>query len=225
MPKTKNTFALRDVAAKIQAANSKLRVDDFSDTILNQDEINLQIAGVIENWVGTATRSIRPIAGTKGVEFELRVLENDLDKLQKKIERVDAHILQLQNYLERIVDRLISGNDNAVMRARASRAKQIYSWYERIRNELMRVVDATEELVTNSRDRLPVEFKKDFGGRLKIAREKANLSLKRVAQELDLTYTGYCQYERGLREPPLWTIRMLAELYNVSTDWLFGLKN
>ena len=223
MPKTKDAFALRDVAERLNSSFEYLNSPDIDPDVA--EIYDREITNDIGNWVGIATHSMRSIVGTKGVEFELRALENDLDRLQKKIKRVDAHIYRLQKYLESIVDRLISGNDDKALRERASRAKGFYSLYERIRNELMINVDTTEESIMDSRARLPVEFKKDFGYRLKLAREHKNISLKSVAQELDLTYTGYVQYERGLREPPLWTIKRLAELYNVSTDWLFGLKN
>ena len=46
-----------------------------------------------------------------------------------------------------------------------------------------------------------------------------------VSDVLCISRTNITKYENGTLEPNIETIGKLAELYNVSTDWLFGIKN
>ncbi len=67
-------------------------------------------------------------------------------------------------------------------------------------------------------------FKENFIANLKRARESSKMTQQQVADELNTSRTNITKYEAGNLEPNLETIGMLAELYNVSTDWLFGIK-
>ena len=62
-----------------------------------------------------------------------------------------------------------------------------------------------------------------FAERLKEARIKAGLSRRYVADELNLLENSYGFYERGLREPNIMMLLRLANLLNVSADWLIGI--
>ena len=66
-------------------------------------------------------------------------------------------------------------------------------------------------------------FKENFTTNLKRARESAKMTQQEVADTLNISRTNITKYETGTLEPNLETIGMLAELYNVSTDWLFGI--
>lgn len=57
---------------------------------------------------------------------------------------------------------------------------------------------------------------------LKKAREKAHLTQPQVAEKLGVTPVAYQNYEYGKREPNNATIVALAELFNVTTDYLLG---
>lgn len=48
------------------------------------------------------------------------------------------------------------------------------------------------------------------------------MSQKQVADGIGITETGYYYYESGRRKPGFDVIPALADLYNVSTDYLFG---
>jgi len=66
-------------------------------------------------------------------------------------------------------------------------------------------------------------FKENFTTNIKRARESAKMTQQEVADTLNISRTNITKYETGTLEPNLETIGMLAELYNVSTDWLFGI--
>lgn len=67
-------------------------------------------------------------------------------------------------------------------------------------------------------------FKEKFATNVKIARESAKMTQQEVADKLNTSRSNITKYELGTLEPKIETIGLMAELYNVSTDWLFGIK-
>lgn len=57
---------------------------------------------------------------------------------------------------------------------------------------------------------------------LKQARKKTGMTQKAVADTIGVGQSTYKNYECGLREPNGDTIVMLANLFNVTTDYLLG---
>ena len=58
--------------------------------------------------------------------------------------------------------------------------------------------------------------------RVRDLREDSDKTQKDVALYLNMQLTVYQRYERGERELPLWAAIKLADLYNVSLDYLVG---
>lgn len=61
-----------------------------------------------------------------------------------------------------------------------------------------------------------------LGSRLKKAREKKGFSQKDVAKWLGITGSSLSNYERGDRDPDTTILVRLADLYDVSADYLLG---
>lgn len=61
-----------------------------------------------------------------------------------------------------------------------------------------------------------------LGERLRIAREKKNLKQTQVMAKTGINNKTLSGYEKGVSEPDLETLRILADLYEVSVDWLTG---
>src|SRR5690606_3461918 len=57
---------------------------------------------------------------------------------------------------------------------------------------------------------------------LKKEREKRNWSQVEVAKKVGITNAVLSNYERDYRDPDTETLKKLADLYNVSTDFLLG---
>lgn len=57
---------------------------------------------------------------------------------------------------------------------------------------------------------------------LKTARKNNQMTQKQVSDTLKISPNTYKNYEQGLREPNGDTIVALAELFNVTTDYLLG---
>lgn len=64
-----------------------------------------------------------------------------------------------------------------------------------------------------------------IGERLRILREKNELTQSEVAAYLGTSQSYYAQYENGRREIPLDRAAQLARLYNVSMDYISGLSD
>ncbi len=62
-----------------------------------------------------------------------------------------------------------------------------------------------------------------FGKRLKLLRENANISIFRLAQELNISPSAISQYESGKRTPSDDIKILIAKFFNVSADYLLGL--
>lgn len=60
---------------------------------------------------------------------------------------------------------------------------------------------------------------------IKKARTDRKLSQQAVAEKLGMKQTQYVRYELGQREMPLHYLIDLANIYNVSTDYLLGLTD
>jgi len=65
-------------------------------------------------------------------------------------------------------------------------------------------------------------YKETFAANLRKARENKGYTQQYVADVLSISRSNIGKYETGTLEPNLETIGQLAELYQVSTDWLFG---
>lgn len=62
----------------------------------------------------------------------------------------------------------------------------------------------------------------NFSTRLRILREKTNLTQKEFANLIKMPYTTYNGYEIGKREPDINTIKFFADYFNVTSDYLLG---
>lgn len=60
--------------------------------------------------------------------------------------------------------------------------------------------------------------------RLKDLREDNDYTQTQIAKILFITQQQYSLYEKGIREIPVSMLIKLAELYQVSVDYLLGLK-
>lgn len=56
--------------------------------------------------------------------------------------------------------------------------------------------------------------------RMKELREERGITMKEAASTLDMPYTTYVNYEKGVREPNSETLIKVADFYNTSIDYL-----
>ena len=61
--------------------------------------------------------------------------------------------------------------------------------------------------------------------RIRDLREDKDLTQKQIGQLLNMSQTGYNQYEIGKNDIPTRVLIELAKFYNTSIDYLLGLTN
>ena len=61
-----------------------------------------------------------------------------------------------------------------------------------------------------------------FPQRLKELRLKKGLTQQQIADEIGVNRGSYSNWEKGKREPSFENLVKLADLLDVSLDWLFG---
>ena len=66
---------------------------------------------------------------------------------------------------------------------------------------------------------------RQFALRLRKARKRAGLSMKRVHELVYVSQSVICRYEKGSTFPPVERLYDLAKLYGVSMDWLCGMED
>lgn len=64
-----------------------------------------------------------------------------------------------------------------------------------------------------------------FSIKLKELRLEKGLTLKTLSEKLGMPLRTYANYEQGIREPSLETIRALCRFYDVTADYLLGLTD
>lgn len=65
----------------------------------------------------------------------------------------------------------------------------------------------------------------ELSKKLKELRLERGLTLKQVSSALNLTLSAYSNYEQGIREPSVETIKRICKYFDVSADYLLGLEN
>jgi len=64
-----------------------------------------------------------------------------------------------------------------------------------------------------------------FSERLKLLRQENNWTQKDLADRINVSAKTIGAWERGTREPPMDTITVFANIFDVSTDYLLGTSN
>ncbi|MDU3459954.1 MAG: helix-turn-helix transcriptional regulator [Streptococcus oralis] len=61
-----------------------------------------------------------------------------------------------------------------------------------------------------------------FHEKLKMLRKKEGFTQQQIADEIGVNRGSYSNWEKGKREPSFENLVKLADLLEVSLDWLFG---
>ena len=61
--------------------------------------------------------------------------------------------------------------------------------------------------------------------RLRDLREDHDLTQRELAEKLHISQNTYSQYENGVRQLPIETLVAIANIYNVSTDYILRLTD
>ena len=73
-------------------------------------------------------------------------------------------------------------------------------------------------------DETMITIKKNVGRRLKESRQQCGMKQREVAALLKMTQQQYSRFENGVFELNYDQIRFLCKLFDISADYLLGLK-
>lgn len=62
----------------------------------------------------------------------------------------------------------------------------------------------------------------EFAERLKTLRKQVKLTQTQIAEELDISQQAYASWERGIKKPTQENLIKIAQILNVSVDYLVG---
>ena len=65
---------------------------------------------------------------------------------------------------------------------------------------------------------------KNFTEKLREVRNVKGLSQQKAAEAIGITRSAYSNYEQGLREPDLNTLKKICLLFDISSDYLLGIE-
>ncbi len=63
------------------------------------------------------------------------------------------------------------------------------------------------------------------GERLYKERKQSKMTLEQIADYLDISYQAYRKYEKDICFPSAETLKLIAKMYQVSTDYILGLTD
>ena len=220
MPKTKNAFALRELWQSFVTGENFmtgkeifLTVNDFIGYFkeLRKAQDFSQHFYAVDSAIEKISKySLRK--SLKGYDAAERTREELRDN-ESLINRIERHVNRLRTLL-------ISFEVK-----NKSRLEKLMRRYEEI---LYIIKDYQSALLINHPliiAQVSKEFSKEFGKRLRRARRFKDISQDEISRDIALSQITISGYERGTREPTLYTLSRLAKKLGVSADYLLGLTD
>lgn len=65
-------------------------------------------------------------------------------------------------------------------------------------------------------------LRKEFGKKLRAKRKANNLSLKQLAEKIDISYVAICSYENGSKSPTFENLVKLCQFFKVSLEYFIN---
>lgn len=154
---------------------------------------------------------------------ELKLCKERIKRAKKIDEWISNHVVRLQRYEKKILSAILKSGLSDKFKTKGNRVKKLladYGWLIELFAGYEVILHKDCESLRNIVNQL---YRKEFGGRLRQARIAKNMTSEDVAGKINLTRVGYGYYELGQRDPPPGAIYILAQMFDVSADWLLGL--
>ena len=157
---------------------------------------------------------------------ELQALDKErlkgLGRVKAKIER---HIVRLQKISRQLFNQIVASTDDEHLKAKGARAEWLSRRYEYLLFLFSRYEEFMLEEWREHEKTFQRECRRQFGHRLRQARLEKGLTQDAIAKKLSLARTSYNRYESGQNDLTTPTIYRIADVLNISLDWLFGRKD
>lgn len=247
MPKTKDAFAFRAIADLLKIDNnfdeyerlewvdrkSTLPIYNFEQYFDNgnfsKDDVAIRVMII-------ASRIVRQLSHTNyfyadGVVpadfYGFTIYSNECDdrinKLDTTLQNIDKHIARLHCYQEEILKQFLNTDEDFQnLKYKLARIKVLISLYSDIESNIIEIkslANSEKKIIFTNLIRY---FSKEFGERVRTARSEKKLRQADIAAALDIPLPTYSQYERGIREPPLFVIHRLTKILDKSADYFLA---
>lgn len=228
--KTRDAFAFEKLSTALERTIGEFVIPHFDDYKDEDDEDDKDFAAfcAINNWLKVPAEKMPPYRGFERVKSIIAESTAELEKSQFILDRIDVHISRLRRYLLNVskkitlTSNLVERDFWEVKRDRASFLLWRYEWFADVLTPYSTYI---QNYIKSQEENLQQQYKAEFAERLRAARRKSARTQADVAAELKLTPAAYSNYERGVRDLPMFTIYQLTEILGVSADYLFGVKN
>lgn len=142
-------------------------------------------------------------------------------ELRKYYKRMLKHLSKLGEISIALAKKIASSNEeNKKWRSQYRRTNDLINKYESIGSFFIGLIDKSNKCYKKLDDKRKKIYRKEFAGRLRLARTVKDYSQGYIANELGLTVGAYQFYERGQREPNLTNLIRLSKILDVTLEWL-----
>lgn len=212
MPKSRNTFALRDFdAERILQRNFFLnRLDLVHDGTSDDETLDLMDA---------RNRSHVSSAEMVGRLTELQKLKPVVADYKKLL---DVHKNRL-DCLSTCYAKKFAETAAQIWQEKYRRTQNLQQAYSNAITALCNLQEKITKLEQSGEKAIDQQRRKEFANRLQEARQKAGMKQKEVAYKVNAALTTIAGYEQGRADPQIPMLIRIAQVLNVSADWLLGL--
>lgn len=198
MPKTKDAFAFRnfDATRILQRPYFKKFREEYhiADTT---DELILE-----------------SLKATEGNSLEL--LETKLKTLQV----ANTLLIRFHDLINRHETRLNKYNKRSAENQRGAPMIDYFT----AELDTMEINNKFVDSILEIGKKIQQKCRNEFAERLKKSRKTAGLTQRQLADMIQVSPTGFAQYEQGRNDPSLLTLRRISKVLKVSSDELLGLS-
>lgn len=208
MPKTRDAFALRGfdeqkIIARMFAPDFSHRTDaELLATY--QFGVNAKLFGT-DNQFATFSRITL-------IEFAMAA-----SQYQTRLTRHNDRLLRYSVYL------IENFAVDDVIQSRIRRARKLSDRYVDACRAVQSLQKKLHGIIVSIDNYAEQSLRQRFSERLREARKAVGLTQQQVADKIEMTASGYNQYELARRDPSIPTLIKIARILNRSADWLLGL--
>lgn len=141
----------------------------------------------------------------------------DMEKKFHRLEIMHEKLVDYHHFICRHQDKLNR-------RSRARNIDDIVLGYFYATLACVELTKKISTLCTELEKQIQSRYRTEFAIRLKSARQAAGLTQRQLADMIQISPTGFAQYEQGRNDPSLLTLSRVSKILKVSSDELLGIS-
>ena len=155
----------------------------------------------------------------------IEMADSQIKKMHLLYKLVNRHLPRLNRFLASTAVKLAQNTNDKKLQSAILRGTHLLEEYKQLETLFSTGLESWRENKSGILKEIKKLSQNTFSKRLQTARKKAGYTGTETAEYLNISQKSYSQYEVGRATPPLSTIWILAQRFNVSADWLIGLKD